>query len=213
MWNDVCDILCQNFFFSPAPHVTLFLKHLYNLLHIIWRLDSICKSLREGEHPINSMFVLPIFSIYATQITKPWQTPWDLLTTYQKPGCSTTWGNTQTGHILSWFLFFVKYNQAHPPTSWICFHHQGKTDIMNPTLLRPMDSTNLHHLQTTVLTARVKTMWKHLKKLVTYSQTDAPLVISKNNVLHYTRGRKDDMSLRNYATKITRNKDHECVNH
>ena len=51
MWSDVCDTLSQNFFFCPAPHVTSLLKHLYNLLHIIWRSDWVCKSLWEDEHP------------------------------------------------------------------------------------------------------------------------------------------------------------------
>lgn len=125
----------------------------------------------------NIMFVPPIFSIYTTQIINLGQTAQDLPATYQKPGCSTTWGNIQTGLTLSWFLFFVKIQTSISslkmdllPSSRKDKHYETHSTGSNGFNQPPPLNNNSTSSQS-------KTMRKHLKKTVILSLTHTPLVI------------------------------------
>ena len=201
MWHT----LSKLFFYQP--HMSLHFLNTCILLHIIWRSDWVCKSLWEGEHPVNSMFVLPIFSVYATQTAKPLQTPWDLLTTYQKPGCSTTWGNTQTGLILSWFLFFVKIQPSTPsqkldllPSSGKNRHYETYSTGPNGFIQPPPPTNNS-------TSSESKNNVKASQEISHIIPNWCPFSYIKKSTYCTIQG-EEQMTclLRNYATKITRKK-------
>jgi hypothetical protein len=117
--------------FSPAPYVISFLKHLYNLLQIVWRSDWDCKSLWDGEH-WNLYYVCAAYFLNLCNTNKKAMTNcMRLAHNIPETGLFCHLGDTQMGLILSWFLFVVKIWPTIPsqkldllPSSWKNRHYE-----------------------------------------------------------------------------------------
>jgi hypothetical protein len=123
----------------------------------------------------------------------------------QKPDCSTTWGNIQTGLILSWFSFFVKIQPSTPSQKLDLLPSSGKNRHSETYATEPSGFNQPPSPTNNSTSSQSKNNVKASQEISHIIPNWCLFNYIKKSIYCTIQGEEQMTSLlRNYATKITK---------